>query len=320
VGVNSYIGIGSSFHFTACFQIPSLAMLRTASLLSRRAIESSSRMTPAGSTKSRNSSAKSINKLVKRASINSSSSNSTSNNSNNNNLHEATISIATSNKSSSESEGESRKKDTKAASFINLMVTTSSNRQSFTTMLGNTESFGGIIRTLSREKYARVQAEEPIELGVIETRANSSDSEKVERGSERGWKRGGGGQMERGREGRGRGRERGELSLIDYKEDEVQEKDDTEEKKEEEEERGWVLVAADRITFLRVVAQRIETVLSGVRAKVCSATGRDLADILAAGVDGKPFLAAILYPPFLPLYPLPPALYYSLFRDNTQLP
>lgn len=43
------LGVGSSFRFTACFSIPSLDMLRTASILSRRAIETSTRISPTAS-------------------------------------------------------------------------------------------------------------------------------------------------------------------------------------------------------------------------------------------------------------------------------
>ena len=75
------------------------------------------------------------------------------------------------------------------------------------------------------------------------------------------------------------------------------EQEQLENEQEEEEEKRWVLITSDRVTFLRVVAQRIEIALGAgaVHTKTCAAQGRELADVLAAGVDGKPFLAAVLY-------------------------
>ena len=79
-----------------------------------------------------------------------------------------------------EQEQKKKKRGGKPTPTINLMVTTTSNRQSFTTTLGNTESFG-VIRTTSRDKYSAVEPQGPIELCVT----NSGDTDKVRKRGER---------------------------------------------------------------------------------------------------------------------------------------
>lgn len=144
VAVNSIVGTGSSFHFTSYFKIPSLAMLRTASLLSRRAIEKSqfSNNSSKSLAIASNSSNKTINTLVKTLSNRSYNSDTNTNNTNNNN-NNSNNSNNNNNSSPSSSRTTSpviTTDDPKNSALINLMVTTTSNRQTFAALLGNIEA------------------------------------------------------------------------------------------------------------------------------------------------------------------------------------
>jgi Histidine kinase-, DNA gyrase B-, and HSP90-like ATPase len=249
VNVHSYLGTGSSFHFTSRFQPPSLAMLRTASILSRRAIEKAKLAHNHGSNNTTITS-NAITAITNTGSFR-------------RNSKHLTVNVNVS------------PKNTLVLSKSNKSVTVALQNAEATALLA---SDGGNARTtLSPALGASPK------LDIATTGKYSpvlqQDHETAPRDAE--------------------AQERHDDVSAIYERLKTG-CDDLITRAQEE--TKWVLVAADRTTFQCLTARRLEANLSGVRCETTSATGRELAEVLARGVDGKQFGVAILYLMFFYVY------------------